>query len=158
MISMRGLRALAGLDHVVPRRPVGSASSSGLPAKQVREEAHVVGVVGDHEEVERARELHRLAAGGGQLLAPGEAVGLLRPEPRAEGACIHRERRVQMRVAEERSRRESRGRHRANTAASATPARSASWIGVPTSWAHADELRPSAIKPVTTERSTASWP
>ena len=85
-----------------------------MPANRSREEAHVVGMVGDDEEVERTRELRRLAGGGGDLLALGEAVGVARPEPGAERAGIEGERGVQVRVAEERPGRESCARHRAN--------------------------------------------
>ena len=61
-----------------------------------------------------------------------------------------------MRVAEERPRGKVAVGIEANTAASAS-ARSICLpgSGVPTSWAHADEMRPSAIRPVTTERSTS---
>ena len=45
-------------------RPVGIREHLGLSREEIGEEAHVVGVVGDDEKVERARELHRLAAGG----------------------------------------------------------------------------------------------
>ena len=43
------------------RRPVGSARMLGLAGKEVREEPHIVGVVGDDEEIERPRQLRRLA-------------------------------------------------------------------------------------------------
>ena len=62
MISIAASAPLPDLIRSYHLRPVGSASSSGLPREEVREEAHVVRVVGDDEEVERARELHRLAA------------------------------------------------------------------------------------------------
>ena len=45
-----------------------------LSGEQVGEEAHVVGVVGDDEEIERPRELRLLPARRGQLLAAREAV------------------------------------------------------------------------------------
>ena len=88
------------------RRPVGSARSSGLAGKQIREEAHVVGMVGDDEEIERPRQLGELAGGRRDLLAFGEAVGVARPEARAEGAGVEGEQGVEMRVAEERPGRE----------------------------------------------------
>ncbi len=59
-------------------------------------------MIGDDEEVERPRELGRLAAGGHDLLALGEVVGVARRQPGTEGARIHGERRVQVGVAEER--------------------------------------------------------
>jgi len=48
-------------------RPIGLASRAALPAEQVGEETHVVGVVGDHEKIERPGELHLLAAGCSQV-------------------------------------------------------------------------------------------
>ena len=42
-------------------RPVGSAMMFGFAGQQIREEAHVVGVVGDDEKVERPRKFRRLA-------------------------------------------------------------------------------------------------
>ena len=68
----RGVRALAGLDHVVPFAAGRVGEDFGLAREQIRKEAHIVGVIGDHEEVERTRELHRLAGGGGDLLAPAK--------------------------------------------------------------------------------------
>ena len=59
-------------------RPVGSASISGLPASRSREEAHVVGVIGHDQKVERPRQLRRLAGGRRDLFAPGEAIGVAR--------------------------------------------------------------------------------
>ena len=85
-------------------RPVGSREHFGLPREEVGEEAHVVRVVADHEEIERAGELHRLAAGGRHLLPAGEAIGIARAEPGAEGAGVHGGRRVEVRVTEVRTR------------------------------------------------------
>ena len=68
----RRLGALAGLDHVVPLAARRVGEDLRLAREEVGEEAHVVRVIGDHEEVERARELHRLPARGGDLLAAGE--------------------------------------------------------------------------------------
>ena len=106
MISIAASAPLPDLIMSYHLRPVGSARSSGLPAKRSREEAHVVRVVGDDEEIERPRQLRRLAARGRDLLAAREAIGVARAEPRAERARVDRERRVQVRVAEERARRE----------------------------------------------------
>ena len=85
-------------------RPVRVGQHLGVAREELREEAHVVRVIGHHEEVERTGELDLLAAGGGDLLALGEAIRVLRPEPGTERAGVHRERRVHMRVAEERPR------------------------------------------------------
>jgi hypothetical protein len=45
-------------------------------------------VVGDDEPVQGPGELHPLSVGGGHLLAPGEAVGLLGAENDAEGPGV----------------------------------------------------------------------
>ena len=96
----------ARLHHVVPA-PAGRVGEHlGLAGEERREEAHVVGVVGDDEEIERPRELHPLAARRRQLLAAREAVGVLEAEPVAEGAGVHRGAGVEMRVAPEDAARE----------------------------------------------------
>ena len=68
----------------------------------VSQRAH--GRVG-YQEVERSRQLHALAHRGGQFFALGEAVSVPRAKAAAEGASIEGERRVQVRVTEQRSRR-----------------------------------------------------
>jgi hypothetical protein len=57
-------------------------------------------VIGHYEKVERLRELHPLAGVCSYLLAAGELIGVFRPENRAEGARVERDRRVNVRVAE----------------------------------------------------------
>ena len=106
MISSAASRALAGLDHVVPLAARRVGEDFGLAGEEVGEEAHVVRVVGDHQEVERARELRRLAARGRDLLAAGEAIGVARAEPAPNAPASIEKRGVQVRVAEERPRRE----------------------------------------------------
>ena len=61
-------------------------------------------MVRDHEEVERAGELGAQAAGRKHLLAAGEAVGLLLPQP-VQRAGIDGDVGVEMRVAEQGPRR-----------------------------------------------------
>src|SRR6185295_6723607 len=56
-------------------------------------------MVGDGEEVERARQLHPLTRRRGQFLAAGEAVGVFEPQAIAEGAGVHRSACVDVRVA-----------------------------------------------------------
>ena len=99
-------------------RPSGSARISGFPAEQVGEEAHIVGMVGDDEEIERPRQLRRLTRRRHDLLASGEAIGIARSEPCAERAGIHRKGRVQMRIAEEGPRSGNCARRRASRVAS----------------------------------------
>ena len=54
---------------------------------------------GDHQEVERPREPHPHAVGGGQVVTAGEKEGVGRLEARAERPRIHRYAGVQMGVA-----------------------------------------------------------
>jgi len=54
------------------------------------------------KEIERPGQLGRLAVRSGDLLAPGETIGLPWSKSATEGARIHRKRSVQVRVAEER--------------------------------------------------------
>ena len=75
----------------------------GLAREEIGKKAHLVRVIGDDEKIERARELRRLAARGHDLFAAREAIGVARTQTAAERAGIHRERGVQVRVAEERA-------------------------------------------------------
>ena len=102
----RCLGPLSRLHHVIPAATQWVGQELWLPGEQVREEAHVVGVVGDDQEIERPRQLGELTGGRHDLLALGEAVGVARGEARAESPGIHRERRMRMCVAEERPGRE----------------------------------------------------
>ena len=74
----RRVCALAGLDHVIPFAAGRVGEQLGLAGEQIRKEPHVVGVIGHHQEVERTRELYRLARRGYDLLAAGKAVSVLR--------------------------------------------------------------------------------
>ena len=56
----RCLRSLARLDHVVPFTAGRIGQEFGLAGEQIGKEAHIVGVVGDDEKVERTRQLRRL--------------------------------------------------------------------------------------------------
>ena len=69
-----------------------------LAVDQVEGEAHLVGVVCNHQPVQRARELDRDPGRGDQLLAAGESVGAPRIQPRAEDAGVEREAGVQVGV------------------------------------------------------------
>ena len=73
----------------------------GVAAEELRHQAVHLGVVRDHQEVERPRQLGAQAAGRGDLLAAGEAEGVLLPEP-VHRAGIDRDRGVQVGVAEQR--------------------------------------------------------
>ena len=106
----RGVRPLARLDHVVPAAPGRVRQHLRVTGEQLREEPHVVGVIGDDQEIERPGQLHALPARRHDLLALREAVGVTRADPGAEGSRVHREGRVEVRVAEERARGEAPAR------------------------------------------------
>ena len=98
----RRVCALAADDHVVPLPAGRIGHDRGLAGEQVRKEAHVVRMVGNHQEIEGARQFGRLSRGRRYLLALGEAIGIAWHQPRSECPGIERERRVEMGVAEQR--------------------------------------------------------
>src|SRR6185436_10722241 len=58
-------------------------------------------MVGYHKKIERPREFRQLSRRGRDLLALGEPVSVARSQTRAKGAGIHRERGMEMCVAEQ---------------------------------------------------------
>ena len=102
---------LPGLDHVRPLLPGGIGEEFRLFSEQVREKSHIVGVIGHHEEIERARQLRLLTAGSHHFLAAREAVCVFDAEAIAECARVHRHGGVQVRVTEEHVRRVSGAGH-----------------------------------------------
>jgi hypothetical protein len=108
----RGVRAPARLDHLVPPSAGRVRQQGGLARQQLREEAHVVGMVGHDQKVERSGQLHLLAAGRRDLLAAGQTIGVGWVQTRAEGARVERDRSVEVRIAEERARGEVAARVR----------------------------------------------
>ena len=82
------------------------AAECGLEEVRVRlsdhrREAEVLGVIRHHEKIQGACQPRAHADAGGDLLALGEAVGLVRPEPVADHAGVCGVGRVHMRVAPE---------------------------------------------------------
>ena len=90
-----GLRAFAGIDLVVPFPSLRRRQQGRIAADQLREKAHAVRVVGHHQEIQRPRKLGTLPTGSHDLLTLGETISLLRAQPSAKGACIHRKRSMQ---------------------------------------------------------------
>src|SRR5207248_2346078 len=68
------------LHHVVPALAVRVVHHHRVAPGDLHHRAERLGVVGDDEEIERPRELHRLAGGRHDLFAAGEAIRLLRSE------------------------------------------------------------------------------
>ena len=82
------------------------AAERGLEEGRVRlsdhrREAQVLGVIRHHEKIQGAGQPRAHADAGGDLLALGEAVGLVRPEPVADHAGVCGVGRVDVRVAPE---------------------------------------------------------
>jgi hypothetical protein len=103
---------LTRVDHLVPPTPLRKGHHLRVAPDDHREEAHPVGVIGDHQEVERTGELRRLAGRGGDLPPLGEEVRLARPQAGSERSSVHRVRGVQVGVPEERADREVAPRRR----------------------------------------------
>ena len=133
----RRLRALAGLDHVVPLaaradRPAARACR----AKRSGKKPMLSEWSATTRKSSGRESFDRLAAGGRDLLAAREAVGVARAEPRAEGARVHRERRCAGACRRRTGASGSCGPRRASRRASGRPwprppgrARPASWRG-----------------------------
>ncbi len=117
-LDRRLARTLAtGCHQVVPapQRRVGHQGRVAL--LDFLRGAQPLGMIGDHQEIERAAQPDRLAGGGNHLLAASEAVGRLRAERVAEGRGIQRIGGVQMGITPENARRDNFGRHKANNPA-----------------------------------------
>ena len=71
------------LDHVVPVAALRVGQHLGLAGEQVGEEPHVVGMVRHDQEIERPRQLGRLAGGRDDLLPARKAIGIA---PASDGA------------------------------------------------------------------------
>ncbi len=101
-----GVTALARLHHVIPSPPLRHGEQFLLSGHEIGDEPHVVGVVRHHEPVEWPGQFHPLAARGRDLLAASESIRVARAEAATKNARIEGQSGVQVRVAEERSRRE----------------------------------------------------
>ena len=108
----RGLRAFAGIDLVIPFTALRCRQQPRVAADQLWKESESVGVISHDLEVEWPRKFHALSAGRHDLLAFRKTIRVLRPETATERACVHRERRVRVRVAEKRARGEIASRVR----------------------------------------------
>ena len=83
--------------------PVGSSQEFGLAREQIGEETHIIGVVGNDEEIQWAGQLRWLSARRDDFFATGEAKRFPRPESRAKRACVKRSCGMQVCIAEERT-------------------------------------------------------
>ena len=91
------------VEHVAPPLERRVGHHLGIAALDLGDHAHHVGVIRDGDPVERLSELHRLAAGRGDFLAPRKPRRLLGTERRAAAAGINRPRGVDVLVTEVRA-------------------------------------------------------
>ena len=102
----RGVGALARLDHVVPSPASRIGQDVRASRRGVAERSPYCRSGRRPRENRAAATACRLSRRRHDLLALGEAIGVARVEPRAEGAGVHREAGVGVGVAEERPGRE----------------------------------------------------
>ena len=99
-------RFAAFLDVVVPALAGRVREIRRVAGEQLREEAHVVGVIGDHDEIERADELDSHAVRSRDFFAAREPEGIGGSEAGAKCARVHRCAGMHVGVAEQGTRRE----------------------------------------------------
>ena len=73
----------------------------GCTRQHVGEEAHIVGVVGYHQEIQRPPQSRLEAGGGGDFLATGESIGGFETQPVATGGSIRGGIRMQVGITPE---------------------------------------------------------
>ncbi len=95
-----GIGALAGLDQVVHLLAPSGLQQFRVGGGDLRGQAQVLGMVGDHQEVQRALQPGRQAGARGHLFAAREAIRLFRAQAVADHAGVGGVRGVQVRVAE----------------------------------------------------------
>src|ERR1700716_674281 len=87
----RRVASFSRMNHLVPSATLRVSHDLRIAGQDHREKPEAVRVIGHDEEVKWARELRALAAGGHDLLALAETIRVLRSEPAAERARVHRE-------------------------------------------------------------------
>ena len=95
----------AFLHRLVPSSQDRILRKRGIAFIDLEHQPQALGVVGDHQEIQRARQLGRNACGRDDFLAASEAIGLLRGKPVARHERVTRVRRMVVGVAEKRARR-----------------------------------------------------
>jgi hypothetical protein len=98
------LLLVAALKRVVPALSLLGGEEVGVSLQQPRHESIHLGVIGDHQPIQGARELGAHPGGRGDFLAAGEAVGVLLTEA-AHGPRVHGDLGVQVLIAPEGTRR-----------------------------------------------------
>ena len=79
----------AGLVHGMPTLADFGGQQPGVSRLQGRKQAHVLGVVGGHQEVQRPIELDQAAVVGVHRIAPGQPVELIVAEAHiAARGCV----------------------------------------------------------------------
>ena len=96
-------RVAAFRDPLVPARCLFVRQQFRFASNDIAGHAHAVGVIGDHQPIQRARQPHCLPGGGQHFLATREPVGNARRQAVTEQPRIKRESGMEMGVAPERT-------------------------------------------------------
>ena len=94
------LRGLSRLHQVVPLLGHRHGQKFGLAGLEIGDQSHLVGVIGNDQEIQRSRQLGLLPAGAGDLFALGEAIRIRRQQLGAGGTGIQRQSGVQVGIPE----------------------------------------------------------
>ena len=84
------------LQSFVPGLGLVEFENVGVTSGKIIEETHGVGMVSNHQPVQRSAKLYRLTARGHHLFAAGEPVSVIQAQPCAKKTSIHRQSSVQM--------------------------------------------------------------
>ena len=95
-----GEPTLPALDQIVHRASELRLQEVGVRLGDHRRQTEILRMIGDDQEVQRPKQARADAGAGGDLLAAGESIGLLRPQPATHHSGIRRVGRVEVRVAE----------------------------------------------------------
>ena len=95
-----GEPALPALDQIVHPASELRLQQIGIRLGDHRRQAEILGMIGDDQEVQRPLQARADARARRDLLAAGEPIGLVRPQPATHHSGIGRVGRVEVRVAE----------------------------------------------------------
>ena len=94
--------AFTPLDALVPIPADRIREDVLLAGTQVRKEAHVVRVIGDHQKIERTGQAGRRPVARDDFVTASKTIPVVESEPVSKRSCIHRDIGVQVRVAPKR--------------------------------------------------------
>ena len=91
--------AFAPLDALVPIPADRIREDVLLAGTQVRKEAHVVRVIGDHQKIERTGQARGRAVARDDFVTSRKAIAFIESESVSKRPCVHRDIGVQVRIA-----------------------------------------------------------